>query len=86
MTDYLRLNVIYDATIGLQLRALWSEVLACSPNCWQKIAIAPQVMFANIWHYRKINRLSKPLSYLMSVNNCNFLQLSLKINAIFSIF
>ena len=49
-TDYLRLNFIYDAIIGLQLRALWSEVLACLANCWQKIAISPQVMFPNIWH------------------------------------
>ena len=50
VTDYLRFNVIYDATVGLQLRALWSEVLACFANCWQKIAISTQVMFANIWH------------------------------------
>ena len=48
---YLRLNVIYDATVGLQLRALRSEVLACFANCWQKIAISPQEMLANIWHY-----------------------------------
>ena len=47
----LRLNVIYDATVGLQLRALWSEVLACFANCWQKIVISPQEMLANIWHY-----------------------------------
>ena len=46
--DYLRFNVIYDVTVGLQLRALWSEVLACFANCWQKIAISPKVMFANI--------------------------------------
>ena len=39
-----RLNVIYDATVGLQLRAQWSEVLAC---------------FANYWHYMYINCLSK---------------------------
>ena len=38
---YLRLNVIYDATVGLQLRGLWSEVLACFANCWQKIVISP---------------------------------------------
>ena len=48
--DYLRFNVIYDVTVGLQLRALWSEVLACFLNCWQKITISPLVMFANIWH------------------------------------
>ena len=50
--EYLRLNVIYDARVGLQLRALWSEVLACFANCWQKIVISPQEMLANIWHYR----------------------------------
>ena len=49
--NYQHLNVIYDATVGLQLHALWSEVSACFANCWQKIAISPQVMFANIWHY-----------------------------------
>ena len=50
-TDYLRLNVIYDATVGLQLRALLSEVLASYTNCWQKIVISPQIRFENIWHY-----------------------------------
>ena len=49
VTDSLRLYVIYDATVvGLQLRALWNEVLACFANCWQKIAISPPKMFANI--------------------------------------
>ena len=86
MTDYLRLNVIYDATVGLQLRALWSEVLACFANCWQKIAISPQVMFAYTWHNMQINRLSKSLLVIMFVNKCNFLKLLLKINATFSIF
>ena len=51
VTDYLHLNVIYDATVSLQLRALWSGVLARFANCWQKIACSPQVMFAKIWHY-----------------------------------
>ena len=53
MTDYLRLDVVYDATVGLQLRALWSEVLAFLTNCCQKIAISPQVMFANVWHHKR---------------------------------
>ena len=75
----------YDATVDLQLRALWSEVIACLANCWQKIAISPQVMFSNIWHNMYTNRLSKSLSFLMFVNKCTFLQLSSKINAIFSI-
>ena len=48
--NYLRLNVIYDATVGLQFRALWSKVLACFANCWQKIAISPQKMLTNIWY------------------------------------
>ena len=84
--DYLHLNVIYDATVDLQLRALWSGVLARFANCWQKIACSPQVMFAKIWHFMYINRLSKSLSFLMFLNKCNFLELSLKINATFSIF
>ena len=74
---YLRLNALYDATVDLQLCALWSEVLACFANCWQKIVISPQEMLANIWHYMLINCLSKSLSFLMFVNKCNFLQLSL---------
>ena len=49
--EYLRLNVIYDATVDLQLCALWSEVLACFANCWQKFVISPKKMSANIWHY-----------------------------------
>ena len=48
---YLRLNVIYDAPVRLQLCVLWSEVSACFANCWQKIVIFPQEMLANIWHY-----------------------------------
>ena len=50
-TDYLHFDVIYDATVDLQLRALRRKVLACFSNCWQKITIFPQVMFANLWHY-----------------------------------
>ena len=51
MTDCLRPNVIWDATVGLLFRAQWSEVPACNANCWQKIAVSPQIMFANIRHY-----------------------------------
>ena len=47
VTDYLDLNVIDDATVGLQLHALRSGVLAC----FAKIAYSPQAMFAKIWHY-----------------------------------
>ena len=34
--------------IAKQLHALWSEVLACYANCWQMIAISPQIMIGNI--------------------------------------
>ena len=72
VTDYLRLNIILDATVGLQLRALWSEVLACKANCWQKITVSPQIMFSNIWHYMQINRLSKSRLFKMFAYTCNF--------------
>ena len=43
-------------------------------------------LFVNIWHYMQMNGMDKSLSYSMFIRKCNFLQLSLKINAIFSIF
>ena len=43
-------------------------------------------LFANIWHYMQMNRMGKSRSDRMFKRKCNFLQFSLKINAIFSIF
>ena len=49
--EWTKSRIGQNPTVGLHLRALWSEVLACFANCWQKIVISPQEMLANIWHY-----------------------------------
>ena len=54
-------------------KQLHAQLLAYYANCWQKIAISPQVMFGNIQHYMKINRLSKSLFFKMLVHKYNFL-------------
>ena len=71
--DCLHLNVIYDATIGLQVKSSAIRLSKTVPELNQKIAISPQIMLANTYMY--INRLSKSLSFKMfgiNVTFCNF--------------